>query len=173
MKATNEGMAKQQHHSLPWVCFTRSRRPARLSLRAHRGSYHTKLKLCCRSSRYPPTTVVLGRQSAINSLHPKPASFLRSAAVSTPSDANVKSFAVRKQRWKRSRGIRPRVSTGPGAGWFQEQAEVQGCAGESCPRSPPCRAQHGPRGQPPCSAPAASLTKTGQKLLSTGHSCVC
>lgn len=26
------------------------------------GLYHTKLKLCCRSIRYAPTTAVLGRQ---------------------------------------------------------------------------------------------------------------
>lgn len=127
---------KQQYHSLPWVCLTRSQGPAWLSLWAHRGSYHNKLKLCCGSIRYNPTTVVVGRQGAINSLHPRPASSLRSAAVCTPCNANVKSLPVRKQRWTYNhRGMRAQARAGPGPGSFQRRAagEVQAVL-----RSPAC-----------------------------------
>lgn len=123
IKATNKATLKQQYHSLPWVCFTR--RSAWLSLWAHRGSYHTKLKLCCRSIRYTPTTAVLRRQATTNSL-PLNQHLSWDQRLCTPTPMHMwKAFLFESSAGSTPEGSDP----GEQAGFRAEQPEMlQGCA---------------------------------------------
>lgn len=67
-----------------------------------------------------------------------------------------------------------RVGAGPGPGWFRgEWPERSRAVLPSPARALPAGNSTARGVSHPASARAASLKKTGQKLLSTGHSCVC
>lgn len=66
-----------------------------------------------------------------------------------------------------------RVGAGPGPGWFRGEPKRSRVVLPSPARALPAGHSTARGVSHPTSARVASLTKTGQKLLSTGHSCVC